>query len=79
MPTWKLPSRYCRRDQRRRGAATRQEVQPVSVPPDERLMDEYHALLDRYGVEACRKRSTQCESCCLLAVCPTGAEAAGRP
>ena len=35
------------------------------------------SLLDRHGVEACRKRVPLCESCCLLAVCPTGAAAAG--
>ena len=36
------------------------------------------ALGDWRGVEACRKSSPQCESCCLLAVCPTGAAALHR-
>ncbi len=43
-----------------------------NLPRDEALFNEYHALLDRHGVEACRKRAPQCASCCLLAVCPTG-------
>ena len=43
------------------------------LPRDEGLFNEYHALLDRHGVEACRKRLPLCESCCLLDVCQTGA------
>ncbi|MDE2860427.1 MAG: hypothetical protein OYI31_02605 [Chloroflexota bacterium] len=46
-----------------------------SLPRDTALFNEYHALLDRHAVEACRKRSPLCESCCLLAVCETGAAA----
>ena len=46
-----------------------------NLPRDGGLFNEYHALLDRHGVEACRKRSPLCESCCLLAVCATGAAA----
>ena len=44
-----------------------------SLPRDSGLFNEYHALLDRHGVEACHKSSPLCEPCCLLAVCPTGA------
>ena len=47
-----------------------------NLPRDEALFNEYHALLDRHAVEACRKRSPLCESCCLLDVCETGAAAA---
>ena len=46
-----------------------------SLPRDSGLFNEYHALLDRHGVEACHKSSPLCEPCCLLAVCPTGAAA----
>ena len=49
------------------------------LPRDEALFNEYHALLDRHAVEACRKRSPLCESCCLLDVCATGAAARSRP
>ena len=47
-----------------------------SLPRDAGLFNEYHALLDRHAVEACRKRSPLCESCCLLDVCATGAATA---
>ena len=40
---------------------------------DAELFNEYHALLDRHGVETCRKRGPLCSDCCLLEVCPTGA------
>ena len=49
------------------------------LPRDAGLFNEYHALLDRHGVEACRKRSPLCESCCLLALCRTGAEVVSAP
>ena len=44
-----------------------------NLPHDTELFNEYHALLDRHGVEACRKRDPLCAECCLLDVCPTGA------
>lgn len=44
-----------------------------SLPHDVRLFNEYHALLDRHGVETCRKREPLCGECCLLDVCPAGA------
>ena len=44
-----------------------------NLPHDAELFNEYHALLDRHGVEACRKRDPLCAECCLLDVCPTGA------
>ena len=47
------------------------------LPRDAGLFNEYHALLDRHGVEACRKRAPLCESCCLLALCRTGAGVVG--
>ena len=50
-----------------------------NLPRDEALFNEYHALLDRHAVEACRKRAPLCESCCLQDVCATGAAARSRP
>ena len=44
-----------------------------NLPHDTELFNEYHALLDRHGVETCRKREPLCAECCLLDVCPTGA------
>ncbi|MBF8267244.1 MAG: putative endonuclease [Dehalococcoidia bacterium] len=43
------------------------------LPHDVRLFNEYHALLDRHGVETCRKREPLCGECCLLDMCPAGA------
>ena len=41
---------------------------------DAPLFNEYHALLDRHGVDTCRKREPLCGECCLLDVCPTGVQ-----
>ena len=43
------------------------------LPADADLYNEYHALIDHHAATVCRKRP-QCESCCLLEVCPTGSE-----
>ena len=40
-----------------------------NLPPEERLFNEYHALLVRHGKEVCRK-TPQCDSCCLADLCP---------
>ena len=45
---------------------------------DTALFNEYHALLDRHGVETCRKREPLCGGCCLLDLCPTGAQRTAR-
>ncbi len=43
------------------------------LPADAELFNEYHALLDQHAKVACRKEAL-CPSCCLLDLCPTGAE-----
>lgn len=47
-----------------------------NLPEDERLFNEYHALLVRHGKEACRK-TPRCSACCLRDVCHHGATGAG--
>ena len=42
-----------------------------ALPPDLRLYNEYHALLDRHAKERCKKDPI-CSGCCLLELCPTG-------
>ncbi|MFH1559914.1 MAG: hypothetical protein ABID84_00660 [Chloroflexota bacterium] len=43
-----------------------------NLPHNANLFNEYHALLDRHGLETCRKSKPACGECCLLDVCPTG-------
>ena len=43
-----------------------------ALPPDAHLYNEYHALLDNLGKEACRKRAPRCAECPLLDLCPSG-------
>jgi endonuclease III related protein len=40
-----------------------------NLPRDERLYNEYHALLVAHGKETCRKYKPQCEWCCLKHIC----------
>ena len=40
-----------------------------NLPQDERLFNEYHALLVRHGKEVCRK-APDCPRCCLRTLCP---------
>ena len=40
-----------------------------NLPRDERLFNEYHALLVRHGKEVCRK-TPDCPRCCLRTLCP---------
>jgi len=40
-----------------------------NLPRDERLFNEYHALLVRHGKEVCRK-TPDCPPCCLRTLCP---------
>ncbi len=59
--------------------AGHQAVFHDGLPADAGLFNEYHALLDQHAKVACRK-DPLCSSCCLLALCPTGAErTAGKP
>ena len=53
--------------------ASHQAVFHDSLPADAGLFNEYHALLDQHAKAACRKEPL-CSSCCLLNLCPTGAE-----
>ncbi len=39
-----------------------------SLPHDESLFNEYHALLVRHGKDVCKK-SPQCDGCCLALIC----------
>lgn len=39
------------------------------LPPDEKLFNEYHALLVRHGKDTCKKRPI-CHGCCLSPPCP---------
>ena len=43
-----------------------------ALPPDARMFNEYHALLDNLAKEVCRKRAPRCSECPLLDLCPTG-------
>jgi len=59
------------------GASTYQEYQRLfhdALPSNPSLYNEYHALLVRHGKDVCKKKPL-CAGCCLLNVCPTGAEA----
>ncbi|HEY48627.1 MAG TPA: hypothetical protein G4O13_01115 [Dehalococcoidia bacterium] len=40
-----------------------------NLPADEKLFNEYHALLVRHGKEVCKK-SPLCAQCCLNSLCP---------
>ncbi len=53
--------------------ASYQAVFHDGLPADAALFNEYHALLDEHAKAACRKEPL-CSSCCLLDLCPTGAE-----
>ncbi len=43
-----------------------------ALPPDARMFNEYHALLDKLAKDVCRKRGPRCGECPLLELCPTG-------
>jgi endonuclease-3 related protein len=42
-----------------------------ALPPDVRLFNEYHALIDCHAKAVCRK-APLCSRCCLRETCPTG-------
>ena len=44
-----------------------------NLPADAALMGEIHALIDHHASRVCRPKPS-CEGCCLLEICPTGAE-----
>ena len=45
-----------------------QELFMQNLPHDEKLFNEYHALLVRHGKDVCKKRPL-CDGCCLDAIC----------
>lgn len=45
-----------------------QEIFMDNLPADEKLFNEYHALLVRHGKEVCRK-TPLCDNCCLRQLC----------
>jgi endonuclease-3 related protein len=47
-----------------------------NLPADEKLFNEYHALLVRHGKEVCKK-SPLCSDCCLRQLCPSASLKAG--
>lgn len=49
-----------------------QELFMENLPADEKLFNEYHALLVRHGKEVCRKVPI-CDECCLKDLCPVTA------
>ncbi|MDO8490980.1 MAG: endonuclease [Dehalococcoidia bacterium] len=53
---------------RERTYAAYQSLFMERLPHDERLFNEYHALLVRLGKETCRKKP-DCSCCCLETVC----------
>ena len=67
---------YTRRIIRRLGLAPEsdsygafQALFTKNLPPEEKLYNEYHALLVRHGKEVCRK-APRCQNCCLRPLCP---------
>ena len=46
------------------------------LPADVDMMGEFHALIDHHAAKVCRPEPS-CEGCCLVEVCPTGAERTG--
>jgi endonuclease-3 related protein len=70
---------YTRRIVARLGLAREQaaydELQALfmhHLPHDEKMFNEYHALLVALGKNICRKRAPRCDVCPLREVCPTG-------
>jgi endonuclease-3 related protein len=46
-----------------------------NLPFETPLFNEFHALLDHHAKATCRKRAPRCQGCCLIGLCPTGAQA----
>ena len=45
-----------------------------NLPAETPLFNEFHALLDHHAKVTCVKREPRCQGCCLLDLCPTGAQ-----
>lgn len=48
---------------------TLQSVFMDNLPPDEKLFNEFHALLVTHGKHYCRKTQPNCDRCCLKELC----------
>ena len=48
-----------------------QDLFHENLPPDARMFNEYHALLDRHAKDTCAK-APRCGGCCLVEMCATG-------
>lgn len=46
-----------------------------NLPAETPLFNEFHALLDHHAKVTCQKRQPRCQGCCLVDLCPTGAQA----
>lgn len=46
-----------------------------NLPFETPLFNEFHALLDHHAKATCRKRAPRCQDCCMIGLCPTGAQA----
>jgi endonuclease-3 related protein len=58
-----------------RADATYDELQRLfmeHLPREERLFNEYHALIVALGKDVCRKSQPRCGECPLREICPTG-------
>jgi endonuclease-3 related protein len=56
--------------------ASWQRLFEEALPPDARLFNEYHALIDRHAKTLCRKEPL-CAQCFLREACPTGRRGMG--
>lgn len=58
-----------------RDDATYAELQALfmrALPHDERLFNEYHALIVALGKDICKKTKPRCAACPLIEICPIG-------
>ena len=59
----------------RRSYISYQALLQDNLPPHTSLFNEFHALLDHHAKIVCVKREPRCLDCCLVDLCPTGANA----
>ncbi len=62
----------------RRSYSAHREMFTATLPEDQPLFAEFHALIVRHSIEVCRRRRPECGRCCLLRICPTGKEVVER-
>ena len=56
------------------GYASYQALFHDNLPAETPLFNEFHALLDHHAKVTCQKRGPRCQDCCLIDLCPTGAQ-----